>query len=216
MPDCTIRPPSSTAIRWPKTTASRGLWVTKTVVHGSEGEHRAQVTPHPGPGLNVESRERLIQQQEPGLEDHRARQGDPLLLATRQSCHAAGGEVGHAKLLQRLLAAFKDFLFRSPASPQAEGHVLEHVQVGQQCIVLRKPPDLSFLGWEIDLPRGIETRRFPQDDPARSRPGQPCQKAEDRGLPRAALSHQHESLARRDLELEIEREGTVPDGELCL
>ncbi len=190
--------------------------MTKIVVHGSEASIATQVTPHPGPGLNVESRERLVEQKEPGLEDHRARQGDPLLLATRQSYHSAGGEVGHTKLLQRPLAAFKDFLFWSPASPQAEGHVFEHVQVGQQCIVLRKPPDLSFLGWEIDLPRGIEPGVSLQDDPARSRPGQPCQKAEDRGLPRAALSHQHKSLAWRDLELEIEREGTVPDGELCL
>jgi hypothetical protein len=54
------------------------------------------------------------------------------------------------------------------------------------------------------------------DDPARSRSGQPCQEAEDRGLPRAALSHQDKSLAPRDLEFEIEGEGTVPDGELCL
>jgi hypothetical protein len=82
----------------------------------------------------VQCGERLVQQQHVRLDDQRARQGHPLLLAAGEFRGNARFFSGQLEQLERLTHAAGDV--RNPFAPQAELDVALHGQVGKQRVVL--------------------------------------------------------------------------------
>ena len=91
----------------------------------------------------VQSRQRLIQQQDPGLHHHGPGQGDPLLLAAGELVDALAQMLPQAQQVDELL----HLRFRGDIRPvpQAVGDVLADVQVGEQGVVLKDDVEAPLL-----------------------------------------------------------------------
>ena len=80
-PCWTSRPARITAIRSATANASSWSWVTSSAVVPASRRMRAQVGGEPFAQAGVEGGERLVEQQQPGLDGQRPGQRDPLPLA---------------------------------------------------------------------------------------------------------------------------------------
>ena len=94
----------------------------------------------------VERSERLIQQQDLGVEHQRAGQGDALLLATGQLSRTGTVPPGQVDELEHALDAQLDLSVRRLALAQAKGNVLEDVKMGKQRVVLEHGRDRTLEG----------------------------------------------------------------------
>src|SRR5262249_60326018 len=73
--------------------------------------------------LGVEVRQRLVEQEDDGLADDRARQGHALALSARELARLAIGGTGDAENARGPFHSFLDVLLRhaNPAPPEPEG-----------------------------------------------------------------------------------------------
>ena len=86
--------------------------------------------------LQVERAERLVEEQHLGVVDERARERDALLLPAGQLVRLARLVAGQLDELEHELDLVADLVRRDLAAAQAEGHVLEHVEVREERVVL--------------------------------------------------------------------------------
>ncbi len=153
----------------------------------------------------------------------RARDGDPLLLASRECVGATVGEVREAHLRQALErepllarreAADEARKRRHVAEPSRED-VVQHRGATHEVELLEDHPDLA-----PDLAQlgGVATGHgaTSDTDPTRRRLGQPVDRAQERGLAGPAPAEDDDELARADGEIDLlegHRVGREHDGE---
>ena len=149
--------------------------------------------------LAVERAERLVEQQDVGLEDDRTRQRHALLLAA--------GKLRRPAILQALqphqLQRFERLAARGRAVDLAHAerkqHVLQHRHVREQRVGLEHQPDVALL-----------RRRFgdvaaADEDAARGRPVEAGDQRQQRRLARAARPQDGDELALRHREIDLVR-----------
>ena len=91
---------------------------------------------HRGPEVGVERRERLVEQDDLGLDGEGAGEGHSLLLAARELVGVAAGQAGQAYGIEQV-----GHLTAALAAGKPEGDVRSHVEVGEEA---------SFLGHIAD------------------------------------------------------------------
>ena len=96
--------------------------------------------------LEVESAERLVEQQHLRAVDQRPGQGHALLLAAGELAGAALAEAAELDQLEHLVDLLLDVLDAAAAQP--EGDVLEDVEVREQRVVLEHRVDRALVGLE--------------------------------------------------------------------
>ena len=100
------------------------------------------------PDLGVEGAERLVEQEDARLDRERAGERHPLPLATRELVRITTGEALELHDAQQRHHALANLRSARPhpAGPhaQAEGDVLEHAHVPEECVVLEDEPDLAL------------------------------------------------------------------------
>jgi hypothetical protein len=117
------------------------------------------------PGLRVDRRERLVEQQHGRIGRERAGQRDPLPHAARQLMRIVPGEIEKMEVFQQRLRAPLALRQREPLDFDAEHHVLEHGAPGQQQVLLQHEGDVrvrAFHALAVDegltFARRAETR----------------------------------------------------------
>ena len=95
-----------------------------------------ELRPHLHAELRVEVRERLVHEERHGLADDRPAHRDPLPLAAGEVARPLPQHVGEPEHLGGRVDAPVDLRLVDPAHLQAERHVLEHVHVWVQGVVL--------------------------------------------------------------------------------
>ena len=155
-----------------------------------------QLVLHRPAGERVESAERLVHQQHWRVERQRAGEGDPLPHASGEVLRIAVAESAQRQLVEQRVR----LLVRAavPADLQAEGDVLAHGHPGKQRVFLEDHRPRR-LGLEHPLAEG--------EDLPRTRPREPGDGVQQRGLAAAGRSEQADELARGDVQIDaIERD----------
>ena len=125
--------------------------------------------------LGVQRAERLVEQQYRRAQDQGSGQGDALLLAARELLGPAAGQRPQLDEIERLLHAAADIALGHLLAAQAEGHVVEHVQVREQRVVLEHRVDVApvrgYLSDVVAVEQDLAGRRphEPRDHPQRGR-----------------------------------------------
>ena len=96
--------------------------------------------------LEVQCAKGLIQQKDLRLVHQTAGDGHALLLAAGHLADAAALEAFQANNFQHVAHLAADGLFVHLFEPQTEGHVLEHVQVREQCVFLKNGVHRALIG----------------------------------------------------------------------
>src|SRR5207244_2803834 len=96
--------------------------------------------------LEVERTQRLVQEQQLGLVDEGPGQGHPLLLASRELRGLAALESREVDQAKGLPDPPFDLGAADLLPTQAEGHVLEHVEVREQSVGLEDRVDVASIG----------------------------------------------------------------------
>ncbi len=97
----------------------------------------------------VEVRERLVEEEDLGVADDRAPEGDALPLAARERVRLAAKEGREAELARGLADPAIDLVPRHAAPPQAERQVRLHVHVRVERIGLEDHGDVTILGRHV-------------------------------------------------------------------
>ncbi len=74
-------------------------------------------------------------------------QGHPLCLAAGEFVHAALFKARQPDQRQHFTHLLPDFIFSHPFHAQAEGHIIEHVLVGEECVILEHKAEVTTVGW---------------------------------------------------------------------
>src|SRR3954447_12594273 len=96
------------------------------------------------PGLRINGRERLVEEQHGRIDRERTRQRDALPHAARQLVRIVAGELEQVEIFQQGLRAPPALGEGQPLDFDAEHHVLEHGAPGQQQILLQHEGDVSI------------------------------------------------------------------------
>jgi len=112
-----------------------------------------------------------------------------------ESSRGRAREMPYAEAIQQLAG---------PA-PATEGDVALDGQVRKERVLLEDEPDRPLLGPQVDPPLGVEPRLAVALDPSASGAGEPGDRPQHRGLPRAGRPDERDRLAP-----DVER---YPDGE---
>ena len=144
--------------------------------------------------LQVQRAQRLVQQKHLRMVHKRPRDGHALLLPAGERGRVAPLVALQAHQLQHLQAAGADLFFVQLLQPQAERHVLEHVQVREQRVFLEHGVDLPFVRRQA---RDVPARK---KNIARSRLHEPSDDAERRRFPAARRPQQCDELLVMDVE----------------
>ena len=153
--------------------------------------------------LGIEVRERLVEEEDAGLDRHRSREGDALLLATGQLRRPSRPQPVEVDQGQRLLDRTLEGIAGSAAEPQPVGDVLEHGEVREQgvgledhahlTLVRRATGDIGSVDEDPSRRRRLETGNHPQ-----RRRLSAARRAEE-GDERAATQLEREVVDRQDL-----------------
>ena len=169
--------------------------------------HPPDLEPHLLPEVRVQVRERLVQEQDRGLHDERAREGDALLLPARQLARIPVRVPLEPHQRQGLPESRGPLRPRHGAELEAVRHVLGDGLVRPHRVRLEEHAHPAALGWH-----GLSGRRepaIPEPDLPRVGREEARDQAEGRGLPAARRPEQREQLAVPDLEREIPDGGDV-------
>jgi len=145
----------------------------------------------------VEVRQRLIEQQQPGLGGEGPRQGDTLLLAAREGVDPPVLEAW--EIDQREQAAHP--LVPVARARNAEGNVLGDGEVREQRVVLEHHADATGRGKQVGDVLPLDLHR------ALVRPFEAREHAQGRGLPAPARAEERQHLAARQGKREIRDRG---------
>src|SRR5215468_858208 len=171
------------------------------------GGHRAERVEHAGGRLGIEARHGLVRQDHRRLLCEGARDGDPLLLPTREPIRPAIGLVEEADgveaperlLTIRLHEAAGEDPPRRHGGEAASQHVLDAAQPANEVELLEDHGDLAPRRAEIAPAEAADVASVDLDH-APIGSDEPGEAAEERGLARAAWTQNADELARRDLE----------------
>src|SRR5439155_7698143 len=101
---------------------------------------------HARAGLRVQLGERLVEKQEPGLDDESTRYRHALPLVSRELAGPARLDAGKAHLPQGGLDLALELGPPRAALAEPEGHVLEHAQVGPEGVVAEDHAQVALPG----------------------------------------------------------------------
>jgi hypothetical protein len=167
-------------------------------------QDRAQLRAEPLAQLDVEARERLVEQQQPRIRRERAGERDALLLAAGQLVRPALLQAASPTSAISSRARAR----RSAARPvrEAERDVAEHVEVREQRVVLEHHADAPPPGGVLEP--GPTARLAVADDPPRIHRLEARDHAQRRGLAAAARPEQAADPARRERQLQAAQDGS--------
>ena len=95
--------------------------------------------------LQVECRQRFVQQQRAWIIDKCTSKGNTLLLAARQLCWLSGCKLGKTHDLQHLHHACLDLLFVNFFASRTECNVVENGHVREECVLLKNSVHVSLI-----------------------------------------------------------------------
>ena len=168
--------------------------------HADPSMERLQLPAELGAELLVERRERLVEQEQVGLEDERAGQGDALLLTTGELPRRAVGEVGQVDEVERLAHPRRGLGPGDAADLERKADVVRHGQMREQGVTLKDHAEVAALR------RQMGDHALVDEDVAGRRLDEPGDRHEDRRLAGPRRAQQREEIAAPD------REGDVVDG----
>ena len=166
-----------------------------------------ELAAHGRPGMGVERRERLVEEQHVRVAGERPRERDALTLAARDLPGPGIGEPSDPEPLEQpvdratITSAVRD--------------VPPHAQVREQRVVLEHEPDRPALRRHVDATCGVEPRHAVECDAAAPRPEEPRDGPQDARLARPRRPDERER-PRRDLERQLEVERAKGVGKLCV
>jgi hypothetical protein len=143
-----------------------------------------------GPGMRVERRERLVEQQDSRVPCQGTCEGDALTLTAGELVHANTREVSDAEAFEEVV--------HSRAVARAEAHVAEDIEVREERVLLEEVADPSLLGWDVMSSLGVEQHGLTDGDGARLRPKQTGDNTERRRLAGARRPDESQRFAARD------------------
>ena len=183
-----------------------GLWVTYRRDAAEGAEQIAQLAADHPPGLEIERGQRLVQQQQPGIEHQRAGQRGALLLSAGERVRPTRAELRNPRPPERFGHARRDLTARRPRRLEPEADVLPNREMGEERVVLRHVPDVALPGGNRDARLGVRVDLAVEHDSSGIRLIQAGGETKDRGLAGAALAHQHGRRRVRRLERDVELE----------
>ena len=142
--------------------------------------------------LEVERRQRLVEQQHVRLVDQRAGDRHPLLLAAADLVGALAGLVLHLDQRQHPVDLALDRRLVGPRDLQPEGDVLAHRQVREEGVALEDRVDLALVGRQVGDVLAVE------QDPPLVGLLEPGQDPQQRRLAAARGAEQREELPAPD------------------
>ena len=147
-----------------------------------------------GPG--IQRRQRLVQQQQRRLPGQRARQRYPLRLPAGQLVRLAAREAGQPEPVQPVPGSRPGRLFAQAAGTRGERHVLGHIQVREQPVVLEHKTDRPARGLDKGPLRRVVHDLPRERDPPGGHRRQPRHRAQQGGLPRPVRPQHTHNLTR--------------------
>ena len=147
--------------------------------------------------LQVESPERLVEQQHRGQVDKRAGERDTLPLAARELPRLGLGAVGEAHELEHLAHATRDLGLLDLLAAEAEGDVLEQREMLEERIALEHRVDVAAIGRHVLDGLALE------QDVALVGLLEARDHAQRRRLATSRRPEDREELALRDVEVEM-------------
>ncbi len=148
------------------------------------------------PQLQVEGAQRLVQEQDLGLVDDRAREGDALALAAGKLVRPPVPQARKSNHLERPLHALLAGSPRHALDAQAVADVLGHSHVREERVVLEHGVGLARVWRDVGDVAAAEL------DLAGVGALEACDQAQERGLARTRRSEQREELALLDHEVD--------------
>ena len=143
--------------------------------------------------LNIEPRQRLVEEQQSGLQDQSPRQRDALSLTTGELVGPALREARDGQAFERFADPRAYRTTPQPLGAQAEGHVLEGGEMRKERRVLSDVADVPLPGRHHGARAAAPVDLFIQHDLARIRALEPGEDAQQGGFPRPVLPHHHQS-----------------------
>ncbi len=139
----------------------------------------------------VETGERLVEEDDDRIGDHRSRQGHPFGLTSRQCRHLPRGEAVEADTFEPFGGATVTGPSVDTLHLQPEGHVVDHRSVREQLVVLEHEPDVPPMRRDPGHvgPADPNRTRLRRDDPR--------DHLQQGALAAARRSEQRDDLARR-------------------
>ena len=109
--------------------------------------HVADQPAHVVAQAGIEIGERLVEQQQPRLDDERARQRHALLLAAGELARQAMLEPAKLDLIENLADAAASLVAPAFAKQQAVADVVHHAEMGEQRVVLEDDAEVALVRW---------------------------------------------------------------------
>ena len=185
----------------------QGLILVVSDHHGGDAESTLELTDLDAdflPELAVEVRQGLVQEQHLGGDDDRPRQGDALLLASRELAWQTVGEVLEPDQSEGLGDPAAALGRCHPTRLQPEGDVLDGRQVWKERVALKDHAGVATVGGEPgDVPS-------PQDDSPGRGLDEPGDHAERCRLAATAGPEQDDQLGLLDDEVEVPNGDEAP------
>ena len=156
-----------------------------------------QAIPDHVPGLRVEARRRLVEEQQLGIVDERARDRQTPLHPARERLHLVAGALGELDEVEQLVDLRLQLAAREPEVAAVDEHVLAHRQLRVERVVLRNDAEPGSDAGAVrvwveteDAQRPAADRRDAADHPHR------------RALAGAVRPEEAERLAAPDVEVD--------------
>jgi hypothetical protein len=157
-----------------------------------------QFAAHAAAQIRIEGGQRFIQQQRRRGVHQCPCQGHPLLLASRELMRPLLCMVPQTHHFQDMAHPPADFTIIKPTRPRTEGHVVEHIQMWEEGVVLKHQIHRSPMGWRIGEILVL------QHDPPLVGPFKPSNQPQRGGLATTRGTQQREEFAATDLQVQVD------------
>ena len=147
--------------------------------------------------LQIKRTQRLVEQQDVGLQHHAAGDGHALLLAARKLVHPALLHTGEADAFEHFADLAGNDVLRLAPAPQAIADVLLDAHHREQCEMLEHHVHGALVG------RGVEDRAVLDQNVTRRWLKKPGDHPHDRGLAAAGGTEDREERALRHFEADV-------------
>ena len=118
--------------------------------HGGDAEPALEardLDPHLVAQLEVQVRQRFVQQEYGGLDDEGAGERDALPLPARELQRPSLAKSDELHELKRIRDALRDLRLRHVAHAQAKAHVIGHAHVREKCVILEYDANVAPERW---------------------------------------------------------------------
>ncbi len=161
------------------------------------GQHAAQHLAHRGGRSDVQSGQRLVEQQHVGFGGKRSGQRHPLSLPAGQLPRHPVGEVGRIDLGEPMCR-------RRTGTARGERHIAGDAQVRKQQRVLEQQADAAIVGGDVNSRRGVGQHALSDAHDTAVRVHQPRDHVQGRRLARAVGAEHGQHLAGGDVEFDVD------------